>query len=188
MEGCATSLRGEFVRMLIITPLYSFEYIIFPSLQIVSLSPSIDVLSIYIVTSFVRVGTICCITLYYPPPLPLFPVTFIIPLPCRVPFPVISVKFLTWCYILVLKVKLQFIVLPLFFGYRYIYFTIFNYHVYYWIIYSYDVLFTFAYTFIVETLGSCWTFAYLCVNKMREGVLMTVELLKIVTGQHLYRW
>ena len=29
---------------------------IFPSLQIVSLSPFIDVLSIYIVTSFVRVG------------------------------------------------------------------------------------------------------------------------------------
>lgn len=66
-----------------------------PSPQIVSLSPSIDVLSIYIVTSFVRVGVIGCITLYYPPPLPLFPVTFIIPLPCRVPFPVISVKFLT---------------------------------------------------------------------------------------------
>lgn len=51
----------------------------FPSLQIVSLSPSIDVLSIYIVTSLFWVGVICCITLYYPPPLPLFPVTCIIP-------------------------------------------------------------------------------------------------------------
>ena len=38
-----------------------------------------DVLSIYIVTSFVWVGLSCCITLYYPPPLPLFPVTCIIP-------------------------------------------------------------------------------------------------------------
>ena len=64
-------------------------------------------------------------SLYIIPPLPpLFPVTCIILLPCHVLFPMISVKFLTLCYILVLKVKLQFIVLPLFLVYRYIFYNI----------------------------------------------------------------
>ena len=98
-------------------------------------------------------GVGCLIAPCYPLP-PSLPV---LSCPC-------FVKYLTSCYILVLKVKLQFIVLPRFSGTG-IHFTIFNYHVYYWIIYSYGVLFTFAYTFIVESLGSCWTFAYICINK-----------------------
>lgn len=67
----------------------------FPSPQIVSLSPSIDVLSIYIVISLPGCGVIGCITLYYPLPSPFFLLPVLYPIPCRVPFPVISVKFLT---------------------------------------------------------------------------------------------
>lgn len=47
VRWCATLLRGEFVRVSSITMLFFFTCIVFPTLSIVSLSSSINVLSIY---------------------------------------------------------------------------------------------------------------------------------------------
>ena len=47
VRWCATLLRGEFVHISSITMLFFFTCIVFPTLSIVSLSSSINVLSIY---------------------------------------------------------------------------------------------------------------------------------------------
>lgn len=47
VRWCATLLRGEFVHISSITMLFFFACIVFPTLSIVSLSSSINVLSIY---------------------------------------------------------------------------------------------------------------------------------------------
>ena len=123
VRWCATLLRGEFVNISSITMLLFFTCIVFPTIPIVSLSSSINVLSIYSHSLSIVVGwSVLVSILSLPTPFHLFPVSY--PLPCRVPFPGIPVKFLTWCYILVLKVKLQLIVLPLFSGYRFIFYKL----------------------------------------------------------------
>lgn len=47
VRWCATLLRGEFVNISSITMLLFFTCIVFPTIPIVSLSSSINVLSIY---------------------------------------------------------------------------------------------------------------------------------------------
>lgn len=69
--------------------------IVSPSLPIVSLSPSIDVISIYYHFLFVRRVEGWVLVIYIPLPHPFYPVSRVVPLPCHVPFPGITVKFLT---------------------------------------------------------------------------------------------
>lgn len=56
VRWCATLLRGEFVHISSITMLFFFTCIVFPTLSIVSLSSSINVLSIYSHSLSFRVG------------------------------------------------------------------------------------------------------------------------------------
>lgn len=82
VRWCATLLRGEFGHILIITLLSFFTCIISPSLPIVSLSSSINVLSIYSHFLFIRVWVIGSCCLYHSPPTPFH---LFIPVPCIVP-------------------------------------------------------------------------------------------------------
>lgn len=95
VKWCATLLRSEFVNISSITPWLFFMCIVSPSLPIVSLSPSIDVISIYYHFLFVRRVEGGFLSSILPFPAPFIPVSRVVPLPCYVPFPGITVKFLT---------------------------------------------------------------------------------------------
>ena len=85
VRWCATLLRGEFVHISSITMLFFFTCIVFPTLSIVSLSPSIDVISIYYHFLFVRrvEGGFLSSILPFPTPFIPFPVSYPFPVTCH---------------------------------------------------------------------------------------------------------
>lgn len=85
VRWCATLLRSEFVNISSITMLFFFTCIVFPTLPIVSLSPSIDVISIYYHFLFVRrvEGGFLSSILPFPTPFIPFPVSYPFPVTCH---------------------------------------------------------------------------------------------------------
>lgn len=85
VKWCATLLRGKFVYISAITLLLFFTCIVYPSLPIVSLSPSIDVISIYYHFLFVRrvEGGFLSSILPFPTPFIPFPVSYPFPVTCH---------------------------------------------------------------------------------------------------------
>lgn len=85
VKWCATLLRSEFVNISSITPWLFFMCIVSPSLPIVSLSPSIDVISIYYHFLFVRrvEGGFLSSILPFPTPFIPFPVSYPFPVTCH---------------------------------------------------------------------------------------------------------